>query len=172
MRSRPTIMFVTLVLLLASIAVALFYWNAAKESEQAGQSTALLEQGIALYQQKKYTEAIQELENIPETSDKDWRVPYYLGSAGIMLGNNQKAVILLEQALTLAPQEAGVLYALGVAYYKLGNYELSKGYFTAVLEINPADEHAKGLMDIMAKLDMQSNEPMSESANTEIPDSH
>jgi tetratricopeptide (TPR) repeat protein len=172
MKKNSTIMLVSLGLLLAAIATAFIYWNLLEKSTETGQHAVLLEQGIALYKQKKYTEAIQELEKIPEKPGKDWRVPYYLGSAGIMLGNNQEAVVSLEQALTLAPQEVGVLYALGVAYYKLGNYKLSKGYFTAVLEINPADEHAKGLMDIMAKLDMQSNEPMSESDKTEIPDSH
>jgi tetratricopeptide (TPR) repeat protein len=172
MRKPSTIMLVSLGLLLAAITVAFIYWYSLEKTKDNGQSAALLEQGIALYQQKKYTEAIQELEKIPEKSGKDWRVPYYLGSAGIMLGNNQEAVISLEQALALAPGEVGVLYALGVAYYKLGNYELSKGYFAAVLEINPADEHAKGLMDIMAKLDMQSNEPTSEPDKIEIPDSH
>ena len=172
MPRRATFILISLVLLLVSIAIAFYYWNEAEQSEEAGQSAERLAQGIALYQQKKYTEAIQELEKIPEKSVKNWRIPYYLGSAEVMLGNNQEAVTSFEWALTLAPQEVGILYALGVAYYKLGNYELSKGYFAAVLEINPADEHAKGLMDIMAKLDMQSTESTSEPGKIEIPDSH
>ena len=49
------------------------------------------------------------------------------------------------------------MFALGVAYFKLGNLALSKAYFAAVLQINPGNEEAKGLMDIMARLERQSN---------------
>ena len=42
---------------------------------------------------------------------------------------------LLERALALRPNETGTLYALGVVYYKLGNLELAKSYFGAVLDI-------------------------------------
>ena len=63
---------------------------------------------------------------------------------------------LLEQALALNTQDTGILYALGVVYYKLGNLKLSKSYFASVLEINPEDQHAKGLMDIVTKLQRKS----------------
>ena len=48
------------------------------------------------------------------------------------------------------------MHALGVAYFKLGNLKLSKGYYASILEIDPGDEEARGLMDIMAKLERNS----------------
>jgi hypothetical protein len=54
-----------------------------------------------------------------------------------------------------------------VAYFKLGNLKLAKGYFASVLEINPNDEQAKGLMDIMAKLERNSVAEADEEASTE-----
>ena len=38
----------------------------------------------------------------------------------------------------------------------MGNLKLARGYFASVLAINPNDEQAKGLMDIMAKLERSS----------------
>jgi tetratricopeptide (TPR) repeat protein len=81
---------------------------------------------------------------------------YDQGAEYIQLKDFESAVEILEQAHVLNPEDAGTLYALGVAYYKLGNLKLAKAYFTSVLEINPNDEQAKGLMDIMARLERQS----------------
>lgn len=81
---------------------------------------------------------------------------YDQGAEYIQLKDFESAVEILEQAHVLNPEDAGTLYALGVAYYKLGNVKLAKAYFTSVLEINPNDEQAKGLVDIMAGLERQS----------------
>lgn len=81
---------------------------------------------------------------------------YDQGAEYIQLKDFESAVEILGQAHVLNPEDAGTLYALGVAYYKLGNVKLAKAYFTSVLEINPNDEQAKGLMDIMARLERQS----------------
>ena len=81
---------------------------------------------------------------------------YDQGAEYIQLKDFESAVETLGQAHFLNPQDAGTLYALGVAYYKLGNVKLAKAYFTSVLELNPNDEQAKGLMDIMARLERQS----------------
>ena len=80
----------------------------------------------------------------------------------MMLKDYASAAQQLEQALTLKTDDVGTLFALGVVYYKLGNLKLSKSYFALVLEINPNDEHAKGLMDIMARLERQQPEPEGE----------
>lgn len=121
--------------------------NNVKNSEE------LVTSGINLYKQKKYNEALEILQQIPSGSMQEAKVRYYQGSAYMMLKDYESAVIHLEQVLALNNKDIGVLYALGVAYYKLGNLKLAKGYFASVLEINPNDKQAKGLMDIMAKLE-------------------
>ena len=61
-----------------------------------------------------------------------------------------------------------VLYALGVAHYKLGNLGVSKAYFGKVLEVDPGHDDARGLMDIVANLERrQGEEPQPETASPE-----
>ena len=83
------------------------------------------------------------------------RALYDQGSEHIKLKDYESALESLEQAHVLNPEDTGTLFALGVVYYKLGNLKLAKSYFASVLEINPNDEQAKGLMDMMAKLERQ-----------------
>ena len=83
------------------------------------------------------------------------RALYDQGSEHIQQKDYTSALESLEQAHVLNPEDTGTLFALGVVYYKLGNLKLAKSYFASVLEINPNDEQAKGLMDMMAKLERQ-----------------
>ena len=79
--------------------------------------------------------------------------PYYTATALVMLKDYQPAALKLEEALVLNPQETAILFELGIVYFKLGKLGLSKGYFASVLEIDPSNEEARGLMDVMAKLE-------------------
>lgn len=137
------------------LAAAGWFWHAGNNSSSATESNALLQQGIVLFEQGQYSEVLAVLQKIPADEAGDWRVPYYIGSAYMMLKDYPLAAASLERALTLNPRESGVLYALGVSYYKLGQLGLAKAYFSAVLEINPQDQHARGLMDIMANLEQE-----------------
>ncbi len=78
----------------------------------------------------------------------------------------EAAIGLLEEALLLNPGHTRIMHALGVAHFKMGNLAMSKAYFAQVLEIDPTDEEARGLMDIMANLErMQQDAPA-----VELPD--
>ena len=147
-----------LLAMLAVVAAAVFWTqNAAKKpSPPAG---VTLEQGIAYFDQKQYDAALVELQPLADAGSENWRVHYYLGSTQLMLKDYPAAAAALEQSLALRPDEPGTLYALGVAYYKQGNLKLAKAYFAEVLKINPNDQHAKGLMDIMSKLEQSSASP-------------
>ena len=133
-------------------AAAWFYVDSARQKEQLEQAGLSLESGIALFNQKNYGEALEVLESIPAGAPEEWRVRYYQGSCYIRMKDYQSAVDYLEQALALNTTETSVLHALGISYFKLGNLKLSKAHFAAVLEIDPDDQEAKGLMDIMDKL--------------------
>lgn len=119
----------------------------------------LLADGIAHFESKEYDLALEVLRQVPDGRVQTARARYYEGSSHMMLKDYEAAIVSLESALALDPRSTGVLYALGVAYYKLGNLAVAKGYFAAVLDINPNDEQAKGLMDIMARLERASGEP-------------
>ncbi len=115
-----------------------------------------LQRGIALYHQGNFSDSVMVLGEIPPGAIQDWRLPFYKASALVKLKKYQPAAPLLEQALSLNTEETKIRFALGVVYYKLGNLSLAKGYFASTLEIDPTNEHAKGLMDIMSKLQRQS----------------
>ena len=146
-------MAVILVLIL-SLAWGFYLFNTAQQ-EAKEQATQSLEQGIALFRDKKYTESVEVLQSIPDGVIEDWHLPYYNASALVMLKDYQPAALKLEEALTLNPQETLIMFELGVVYFKLGNLSLSKAYFASVLEIDPTNEEARGLMDIMANLERQ-----------------
>jgi tetratricopeptide (TPR) repeat protein len=140
----------------AALAVILGSWFLVLEpglrvaTEKAEESLA---QGIELFDANDYEGALEVLARVPDGDAHKARARYYEGSAHMMLKDFPAAAARLEEALVLDPEDTGTLYALGVAYYQLGNFKLAKGYFAAVLEINPLDDQAKGLMDIMAKME-------------------
>ena len=143
-----------LLLLLAGIAAFLgFRPDFGRDARQAEEALA---SGSQLFNDSQYDGALVALAQVPAGSAEEARALYYRGSTQLMLKDYDAAAREFEQALALRPDDPGTLYGLGVAYFKLGNLKLSKSYFAAVLEINPNDEQARGLMDIMAGLERQS----------------
>jgi tetratricopeptide (TPR) repeat protein len=142
-----------LVFLLAVAGLLHLYNTGQQEAKQ--RAIASLDHGIALFREKKYAESLEELQSIPDGVIKDWHLPYYTATAHVMLKDYQAAAPILEEALALNPQETRILFELGVVYFKLGKLNLSKSYFASVVEIDPSNEEARGLMDIMAKLERQ-----------------
>ena len=145
------------VILVALIAGANSFYRV-EQQRQLGDAHALVDEGIAQFRAEQYELSVQTLGSIPEDLIEDWHIPYYLGSALIQLKDYEKGAARLEEALALNPTNKNALFALGVAYYKLGNLSLSKAYFASVIEIDPSHEEAKGLMDIMAKLERYQTE--------------
>jgi len=126
------------------------------QQKEAKQAEELLASGIKLFNQKKFNETLDTLARIPSGNAEEAQVRYYQGSAFMMLKDYESAVDYLGQAHRLNSQDTRILFALGVAYFKLGKLKLSKSYFASVLEIDPGNKDARGLMDIMAKLERSS----------------
>ena len=139
-------------MIVMAIGGSIYHFNEDKQVIEQ-QATASLDQGIALFREKKYAESLEILQSIPDGVIDDWHLPYYTATALVMLKDYQPAALKLEEALVLNPQETAILFELGVVYFKLGKLGLSNGYFASVLEIDPGNEEAKGLMDIMANLE-------------------
>ena len=139
--------------LLVLFAAVWVYVNNSGQQEKLIRADQKIESGIALFKQNKIPEALEVFENIPPGSPREWYARYYQGSAYIMLKDYQPAITYLEQALALNPTETQIMHALGVTYFKLGKLKISKAYFASVLEIDPEDDEARGLMEIMANLE-------------------
>ena len=134
--------------------IGLYFEKFDKPPEEKSSGLSV-ETGIALFHEKKYSEALDIFEQITDDHPQKWRALYYGGSSYIMLKDYGSAVVYLEQALALNPTQTDVMNSLGVAYFKLGNLKMSKAYFASILEIEPDNMEAKGLMDIMANLERQ-----------------
>ena len=151
-RSR-ILLIASIALRLVAITVGATYQYRIEQQRQADEATALIELGISQFKQKQYKEALETLHSIPQGVVEDWRIAYYTGSTLIKLKDYESAAVSLEEALILNSKEKDIPFALGIVYFKLGNLNLSKNYFHSVLEIDPGNKEAKGLMDIMANLE-------------------
>ena len=152
---------------LAAGAAVSVNWYKMDQQEKAQQNQLVLDQGIALYNQGKYPEALQTLETIAAGAIQDWHLPFYKGAASVRLKDYQTAATYLEQAKGLNSSETQILYLLGVVYYKLGNLKLSEGYFAATLELDPGHEQARGLMGVMSDLQKLQEQPADPPQNSE-----
>ncbi len=162
-------------LVLVAGVVAGGYKYQAERQRQAAEALIQLQEGINQFTEERFEEAVQTLRGIPDGALDDWRIPYYTGASLIRLAEYESAALVLEEALAMNNTEKDIPFALGVVYYKLGHLGLSKSYFHTVLEIDPSDKEAKGLMDIMAKLERYQPEataPKSESGEAELPQDH
>jgi Flp pilus assembly protein TadD len=147
---------ITLALVGAILAAAYLSQRARIDSERLVQEAEVtLSRGIELFGQRQYQQSVETLRTIPEDAYQDWHVNYYMGSALINLRDFQSAAVELEKALALNADEPSILFGLGVAYFKLGNLSLSKAYFARVVEVDPGNDDARGLMDIVANMERQ-----------------
>jgi tetratricopeptide (TPR) repeat protein len=156
-----------LVLAVALAAALTVYQRQARLEARIALQEQAIEQGIALYQQAMYEEAMRAFESVTENTGGDWRLPYYQGATAVRLKDYERAASLLEAAKVLNRENAEVLYLLGVVYYKLGKLELAEGYFAAALELDPSHEQARGLLQVMVNL--QQRQP-GDADETEVPD--
>jgi len=159
------LLIVGIVLILAAVVVATVYVKRIEKERLAGEAVVLMDKGMDQFRQQQYALSLETLGGISEDIYQNWHINYYMGSALIKLKNFEPAAAELEKAYALNNKEHNVLFALGVVYYKLGNLSLSKAYFAKVLEIDPGNEEAKGLMDIMANLERQQPDTASDSAD-------
>ena len=141
-------------LILVMITVSAIYAYRIDQQNQAN-AILLMKQGITQFDQKQYESALETLRSISPGVVEDWRIPYYTGTTLVRLKDYESAAVSLEEALILNSTEKDIPFALGVVYFKLGNLSLSKSYFHSVLELDPDNKDARGLMDIMAKLERQ-----------------
>lgn len=152
-RNRNTLIVLVLVIL-ALVAGGYLYTDHRNETERLARlAEQVLAEGIGLYEQDRYAEAVNLLESLPGDAPPDWRLPYYTGMAQIQLKDFEAASRNLEAAVQLDNSQIGPLFALGVTYFKLGKLRLSKSYFAAVLEIDPGNHEARGMMNTMAGLE-------------------
>ena len=83
---------------------------------------------------------------------KAWQAFFYLGAGNFELKRYDAAIPFLERALFLAPTEQKIYKMLGVIYYKLGQLDMARGYFTSYFELDLNNKDARGMIEMIAKL--------------------
>ena len=76
MKKSRQIIITGLSIILATGAAVSVYLYKMDQQEDARQNKLILDEGIALYNQRKYPEALQILETIEPGSIEDWRLPF------------------------------------------------------------------------------------------------
>lgn len=150
-RTRKIILIASVVIVPTLLAV----WLAEAQQryrENLQVAQVYLQRGIQLHQQEAYLQAQGDLIQALRSDPKDWQAPFYLGAGQMERKKYAAAIPFLERALSLDPTEQKIYKMLGVVYYKLGQLDMAKGYFTAYLELDPDNYDAKGLIASMTKL--------------------
>ena len=94
--------------------------------------TALLASGNALYEQKKYQEAIQEYLSILKQNPVLYIIHTNIGNAYYELGDYDSAIKHYQLVLNEEPDSTEVLIALGNMYLEKGEIEKGLGYFDQI----------------------------------------
>jgi tetratricopeptide (TPR) repeat protein len=102
------------------------------------------------YQEKKYAEAIKDLEKLIEMSDDPAAISGYLNNIGLCyydMGNLDEAGNNFNEALKLNPQNVNALNGLAEVMLKRNNRAKAMEYYNKILQINPGDENARSKLD-------------------------
>jgi tetratricopeptide (TPR) repeat protein len=145
-------------MVLAAVAVVSINVYKTGQQEKLAEEQIVLNQGMNLYMQGQYQEALTALDGVEDTT-RNWQILYYKGAASVRLKEYPAAAAYLEQANALNNTDTQTLYLLGVVYFKLGKLKLAEAYFAATLEQDPAHEQAKGLMGVMSDLQKLQDQP-------------
>jgi len=101
-----------------------------------------------------YAAAIRQYENTLQLNKQNPEVYFNLGHIYLTQGNYDAAIKNLEACWALKPPfQDEVLANLGIAYLKKDRPEQAKDLFRQALEINPANQVAKGYLAASVKLD-------------------
>lgn len=102
------------------------------ETIESGSSTGLYLRGYIALIKNDFTTAIKNLEESNLKTPNNPEVLRNLGWAYTMIGDVKKGVILLERALTIAPDDLLIMEDLGVALLTQGKIQEARAYLVQV----------------------------------------
>ena len=143
-KTTQTLLIIAVIALIATTGALLYLFNENKQVTEQ-QAIVALDEGIALFYQKKYAESLETLQGIPDGVITDWHLPYYTATAHVMLKNYEAAAPILEQALEINPQGAEIMFELGVVYFKLGNLSSIERVFCLGIGGRPNKRGSQGI---------------------------
>ena len=101
------------------------------------QLNVLIQQGLALHQQKKYKEALQIYDQILGIHPNHPEVLQLAGTIAVQMNFHQRAIELFSQAIIASPNEGVTYYNRGVAYEALKQFDKAITNYDQAIILNP-----------------------------------
>lgn len=99
------------------------------------QGLQLLQDAVQLIRFQQYDLALPRAELATQLAPNNYDVWFILGSLYVQQDKLDRGIKVLNKAENLAPEQAGVLFRLGEAYFQKGDYETAREKLEAGLEI-------------------------------------
>ena len=122
-------------------------------SKAKAKANELHRQGLQLYREKKYDEAIAKLEAGVQLKPDDPVLVNNLGYLYYVVGRYDDAVTYLEKTLTLDPKRKEAHENIADAYMKLGKRAEAKQHYEQFLALNPGSSRAEEVRQILKTLE-------------------
>lgn len=110
------------------------------------QGQELIEDAIQLVRFQQYDLALPYAKLSTQLASENYEGWFVLGSLLSQQENFDEAIIALQRAYTLNPNEAGILLSLGSVYFQKQDYEMAAQKLETALTLNP--EAIDGLFDL------------------------
>jgi len=128
------------ILLLACLLFSQFTFGVFPSYAQQGEAEVLLAQATLAYDEGKYDEALQFLQQAQSLDPNNSRILYYLGLAFLAKKQPASAITNLQRSFELRPSDLFTRYQLGVAHFALHNYDQASPLLFKVYEEQPQIE--------------------------------
>jgi len=107
---------------------------------QTTEADVYVAQAILDFDEKKYQDAIRNLEEALKREPDHVEALYYMGVVHMALRRPEEAVKYLTRAQAKAPQDTSVAFQLGLAYFALQQYDRAEPLFERVYKADPTIE--------------------------------
>jgi tetratricopeptide (TPR) repeat protein len=120
---------------------ALMQYNRAEELNHAGDNLHL-HRGICLVSLNRFEEAQADLLRAYEQNPSESRVPYYFAAMAYQENDFKRALLYLNDALSIAPDYFDAIYLMGAVHYEMGKPVLAEKAFQNCLNLRD-DERSR-----------------------------
>lgn len=127
---------------------ALMQYNRAEELKYAG-ADLYLHRGICLFSLNRFDDAQADLLRAREQSPSESRIPYYFAAMAYQENDFKRAMLYLNDALTLAPDYFDALYLMGAVHYEMGKPALAQKAFENCLNLRNDERSRLNLATMM-----------------------
>src|SRR6266487_3300591 len=129
------------VVLSIGLVVGLLLSSSLPAGAQRSDVDILVNQAIIAYDDKRFADALNLLQDALKLDPNNVEALYYTGLTYLALKDPSHAVEVLEKARAKAPQNISIRYQLGVAYFTLEQYDKAEPLLTEVFKERPQLEN-------------------------------